>query len=282
MIYIEENLGKRIPLEGTINTRDLGGYKTSDGRTVKFNRVIRTDNLSRITDNDIDFLVNTYHPVYDLDLRSPNEMRGKEDRKIPNCKLIYLPVSENLDSLGIEHPHEEFITPSHDLDGVIHFIYTLSADGDITNAMENSYRTFISSPSGKKNYAKFLEILINNKENAILFHCADGKDRAGIAAALFLLLLGVDEKTVKKEYLLTNENTWDKANHRYNYLKNDCHIVNEKLLNSVKMLAGVRINWLEAALEQLRLGYGGVESYFLNELGFTKNDLESLRNNYLE
>lgn len=282
MNNIDNNLGKRIALEGTINTRDLGGYKTSDGRKIKFKRIIRTDNLSRITDNDIKYLLENYNPKFDLDLRSENECQRKKDKPIPGCLLLYLPVSENLDRLGIEHPHEEFITDSKDLDGLINFIYRLSKDGDVTNAMEESYKTFLSSPSGKKNYRKFFEILIQNKEGSVIFHCADGKDRAGIASALFLSLMGVDENTVKKEYLLTNDNTYDKAYSRYNYLKNECHITNEKLLNSVKMLAGVRINWLNAALELINISYGGIESYFINELGFNKSDLKELKDNYLE
>ena len=277
----EQKPGTRIPLEGTINTRDLGGYPTRDGRKVKFGRVIRTDNLSRITQKDIDFLVKTYHPTYDIDLRSPSECRGKEDKPIPGCNLVYLPVNEDLDSLGIEHPHEEFITESHDLDGIIHFIYTLSADGDITKAMENSYIAFVSTDCGKRNYRRFFEILIKT-QGTPPFHCADGKDRAGIAAAMFLLLLGVDEETVKKEYLLTNDNTWDKATSRYNYLKYDCKIDNEKLINSVKMLAGVRINWLNAALDQINLRFGGMENYFTEQLGLSREDLTRLKDNYLE
>ncbi len=282
MNYKNNTLGKRIVLDGTINTRDLGGYQSNDGRKIKFKRIIRTDNLSRLTDKDISFLLKNYNPKFDLDLRSENECRGKKDKEIPGCQLIYLPVSQNLDLLGIEHPHEEFITESKDLDGLIHFIYRLSLDGDVTNAMEDSYKTFISSESGKTNYRKFFEILIQNKEGSVIFHCADGKDRAGIAAALFLSLMGIDENTVREEYLITNENTWDKANSRYNYLKNECKITNEKLLNSVKMLAGVRINWLNAALEFINITYGGVEGYFINELGFNKDNLKELRDNYLE
>lgn len=278
----EKKIGERIPLQGTINTRDLGGYTTEDGRKVRFKRVIRTDNLSRLTDEDITFLVGQFNPKYDIDLRSSSECLNKQDKPIPGCELIYLPVSEDLDNNGIEHPHEEFITDSHDLDGLIHFIYILSKDGDVTKAMENSYINFISTDCGKRNYRRFFEILKDNREGSVLFHCADGKDRAGLAAAMFLLILGVDEETVKKEYLLTNDNTWDKAISRYNYLKNDCGIQNEKLLNSVKMLAGVRINWLNAALDKINLGFGGIENYFTEQLGFSKEDIKSLRDNYLE
>ena len=99
---------------------------------------------------------------------------------------------------------------------------------------------------------------------------------------MFLLLLGVDEETVKKEYLLTNDNTWDKATSRYNYLKYDCKIDNEKLINSVKMLAGVRINWLNAALDQINLRFGGMENYFTEQLGLSREDLTRLKDNYLE
>jgi len=47
---------RRVPLRGAVNFRDLGGYKTSDGRSIKWDRIFRSDNLARLTDKDQDLL----------------------------------------------------------------------------------------------------------------------------------------------------------------------------------------------------------------------------------
>ena len=70
-------LSKRINLEGTINTRDLGGYEGFEGKHIVFNRLIRTDSLSQLTKNDINFLVDNYNPKWDIDLRSEDEIKKK-------------------------------------------------------------------------------------------------------------------------------------------------------------------------------------------------------------
>ena len=54
-------------------------------------------------------------------------------------------------------------------------------------------------------YAQFFELLTEEREGAILWHCSAGKDRVGIATALLLTFLGFDYETVMQDYLLTNQ-----------------------------------------------------------------------------
>jgi len=191
-------LSLRIKLDGTINTRDLGGFETTDHRHIRYKRIIRTDNLSRLTPEDISYFENELQARFDIDLRSNSEICGKNDKEIPFCQYVHCPITDDLNSGKSQHPHEEFIIDHPNIKSLIGFIYTISSDGDITTSMENSYRSFLGLPFGIKHYRLFLDIVRKNKEGSVLYHCADGKDRAGIATVLFLSVLGVDRETIIK------------------------------------------------------------------------------------
>lgn len=277
-----QNLSQRIPLEGTLNTRDMGGYKAKDGRTLKYKRLIRTDKLNNITDNDVLYIENVLKARFVCDFRTPDAIEKTPDRRLKNCQFVQTPVSADLDNGRKEHPHEEFNVPDKSISGLIHFIYTISPDGDVTYGMQNNYMHYVLDDIGLKNYRKFLLVLKDNKEGSVLFHCADGKDRAGVGAALAMLALGMEKEAAIHDYLKTNEYTKEKMVKRLTYLKEECHMTNEKVLNSVGMLAGVRQNWLEAALDAIDSKYGSIENYFHEGLLLTEEDLQELRDNYLE
>lgn len=276
-----EQLSKRIPLEGTINTRDLGGYPASDGRHIKYKRLIRTDRLSSLTEKDIAFLVQNYQPKYDIDLRRKGEIKIHPDKPIPGCVYINDPVSEEMDKRGKEHPHPNYETNDIDINGLIHYLYTISPNGDSRTAMENSYRRYIESDFSQKAIAKFFRILIQNKEGSILYHCSDGKDRAGMMTALVLLTLGVSKNDVLYDYLKTNENTKGKRDFRDHYLHEVIKLPNELLIQSILLVAGVSQNWFEAAYQAIQ-DFGGIQKYMREQIKLTDEEIEALKANYLE
>jgi protein-tyrosine phosphatase len=274
--------GLRIPLEGTINTRDLGGYPTRDGSSVKYGRAIRTDNLSHITEKDAAYLSNVLHAHYIVDFRGENELPGREDKPVSGAEYVFCPVEEALEKKYTPHPHEEFIIDKPNIASLVNYIYLISPDGDVTYAMENSYRGFVGEEWGKRHYRIFFDLLLRNETGSLLFHCADGKDRAGVGAALFLSALGVPRDAVLYDYLKTNDYTDEKAKNREKYLREECHITNEKAIRSVMMLAGTRRNWIEAAFFEMERQYGSVESYLKEGLGLSDPDLAKLRKEYTE
>ena len=272
-----------IPLEGTINTRDLGGYQRKDGRRIKEKRLIRSDALTHITAKDAKFLKEERNLRYDIDFRSPEEIAAKPEIAIDGVKYLNFSVEESLTSLlPIEHPHEAYNIPDKNIAGIVSFIYHLDPNGDVTHAREHTYRYFVSGELGRKGYRKFLHTLYENKEGACLFHCADGKDRCGIGTGLLLSLLGRDKEEIIKDYLLTNVFTKKKAEYQTAYLRNECKIKNETLINSVRILAGVRENFFRAALDYIDQNYNGMDAYLHNEMQFTDERIEDRRDNYLE
>ncbi len=272
-----------IPLEGTINTRDLGGYKRKDGRKIKEKRLIRSDALTRISDKDAKFLKEERNLRYDIDFRSQEEISAKPEIAIEGVKYLDFSVEESLTSLlPVEHPHEPFDIPDKNIAGIVSFIYHLDPNGDVTHARENTYCYFVSGELGRKGYRSFLHTLYNNKEGSCLFHCADGKDRCGVGTALLLSLLGMDREEIIKDYLLTNIFTKEKANYQTSYLRDICKIKNETLINSVGILAGVRENFIRAAFDYIDKNYNGIDSYLHNEMQFTDERIKDRRDNYLE
>lgn len=274
------SLSERIPLKGTINTRDLGGYVGKGGKIVKFKRIIRTDDLNRLTRGDINELISKYNPKWDIDLRSAGEAKKRPDREIPGCKYIRLPFHEN-DSTIMEDKHSIYHLSDNHLDHLIDFIYFMNPDGDVDKAMEKSNRAYFSNPKAIESLRQFLIILKDNKEGSVMFHCADGKDRTGFGAALLLSLLGVSKEDIIQDYLKTNENTKAKALRRKKFLE-DNNFPNQKLMKGLVEIAGVKQNWLEAGLNSLEKDYGNSENFATKVLGFSEKDLEELRENYLQ
>ena len=84
---------RRVPLEGSVNFRDLGGYKTVDGRRVKWGLVFRSDNLGRLTDRDVAYLEKMGIRLV-CDFRTPAEAKKLPDRfpRDKRAKYQHLPI----------------------------------------------------------------------------------------------------------------------------------------------------------------------------------------------
>ena len=92
----------------------------------------------------------------------------------------------------------------------------------------------------------------------------------------------VHKEEIIKDYLLTNVFTKKKAEYQRAYLRNECEIKNETLINSVGILAGVRENFIRAAFDYIDQNYNGMDAYLHNEMQFTDERIEDRRDNYLE
>ncbi len=272
---------RTISLEGTLNTRDLGGLKTKDGRRIRKNLLIRTDCLYRLTKKDVETLSRKYHALYDIDFRNDRERKDRPEVPIPHCTIINLSIT-NDHNMGITPPpHETYGITKTRMLTLFDFIYCLSKDANIKKGMEKSYRNYVSSPLGQEGYSRFLHLVLEaNGKGAVLFHCADGKDRAGIATYLLLKTLGVEDKTILEDYLLTNESVKEKKEKRYKALS--LYGVKEPLLSSAVMLAGVEENWLQAAMDCIEKDFGSFDNYRRERLHFSDEEQKRLRDIYLE
>ncbi|WP_069160016.1 tyrosine-protein phosphatase [Nocardia altamirensis] len=167
---------RSLTLHGVQNARDIGGYRTVDGKTVRSGLVYRTGQLNNATPADLAELSNRQVRVVD-DLRTVYE-RALGPDKIPAG------ATANWDDVIGQAPPEALVS-------------TLTGGDSL-------YRAFITAPGANQAFASVLHDIIGTTDGAVLFHCTAGKDRTGWTAAVLLTLLGVDRDTVTQDYLLSN------------------------------------------------------------------------------
>jgi protein-tyrosine phosphatase len=169
-----------VPFSTVFNFRDLGGYPAAGGRTVRWGRLYRSDGLFRLTEDDFTtFAALDVRTV--LDLRRPDELET-DGRIAAALDLYYHNVNFHAD---LWPPHElgPEAMPRYLADR-----YAEMADGGITGA----------NPVGAA-----LRLLVRDDLSPLVFHCAAGKDRTGVLAALTLSLLGVDDDDIADDYALS-------------------------------------------------------------------------------
>lgn len=241
---------RRLPMEGGYNFRDLGGYRTTDGKFTKWGRVFRSDDLHTLTDADLNYLSSI--PVITIvDFRSKEEIQEAPDREVPSAhnNYAYSISPGNLTSSSDSAAFDLSALQSMDMDSMMMAINI----------------QLVTDPESIRMYKRFFSLLLENR-GPLLFHCTAGKDRTGMAAALFLLGLGVDEETVMNDYLLSNE------------------FIREKFAPLVARypsfapLAGVNARYLQAGLDRIKSDHGTVENYLKEALNV---DIEKLRQTYL-
>jgi protein-tyrosine phosphatase len=178
---------RRVILEGAVNFRDIGGYRTQDGRRVQWGKVFRSDGLSRLTDNDHQLLKNMGIKSI-IDFRTPAEVKSSPDR---------LPADGSMSHVNLAVTH-----------GSIDFVEALKRlkKGDSTwltpDFMVNGYVNNIDAFAHV--WGRVINEVAISDGDPVLFHCTGGKDRTGTCAALILLALGVPEDTVVDDHQLSN------------------------------------------------------------------------------
>jgi len=238
----------RLPLEGTFNTRDIGGYACADGHVTKFGAFLRSDDLSNLTERDFNTL-HSYGLVAVIDLRGPSE-------------LAYLPSPcqkrDGIEYINVSLMKEAIGTPA-----------------DITRTVTDFPEDYLKSAylgmleGSKPEIAEVFRFIANCKPGCVLFNCTAGKDRTGITAALLLGLAGVSKIDILVNYLVTQT-----------YLQENKRMQSE-LSNIPVGLRYSRLEYMEPALELISTKYGGFKDYLLST-GLSDNELTSVRSRFIE
>lgn len=246
---------RKILLDGTSNTRELGGYKTEDGRSLKWGVLYRSDKLSELTDADQEYLLQLGIKRV-IDFRSSEEKQNEPDQLPSTLKYIEMPIEAD----GAIRPKVEAILKG-------------DLNEDVGAILVETNKEFISDFSGV--YKGFIESLIENQEPT-LFHCTAGKDRAGFAAALVLLAVGVPEKIVIEDYMKTNKYTEETIQDYIN--KINLYSLGSVDAEILRPLLGVEERFIRAALDEIKQKYGSVENFIRDELKIRDESIIELKN----
>jgi protein-tyrosine phosphatase len=248
------------PFEGVVNFRDLGGYETTDGHRVKWGQVFRSGHLARATKKDR-VLIRRMGIRLIYDFRTPGEVKAQPD---------WLPDDGSIEYLQLPIVHGEF-DPVAAMESL--------KKGDISWLTEDfMIRRYIQKIDDFPDiWGEFIARAADSASRPLVFHCTAGKDRAGAAAALILLALGVPEETVIRDHGLSNV-----------YIADALKMINERIVamgidpQKVAPYFTAPRNAIVALINHIRTTYGSATNYLQTRAGISPNRLERLKNELLD
>jgi len=248
---IADSSVREVKLQGAVNFRDLGGYKTKDGKKVKMGLLYRSAALNTLTEADV-AKIEALHIKYDFDFRGPYEVKTAPDKIPAGTTRIALPAgSENIGDSNYMKNMGKYMKS----DSFLVSFYT------------------ILTPF-KERYMPLFDSLVNNKTNSpMLFHCTAGKDRTGIAAAFILYALGVDEETIFNDYEATN---YYRRNENAKAIAQmvKYYGLEEKMATN---MMGAKREYIQSTFATIKAQYGTMDNYLEKVLGLNSKKIKQLR-----
>ncbi len=238
-----------VPVTGTSNLRDLGGYTAADGKRVRRGLVFRSAALSNLTPSD-------QRLIAALGLRTICDFRGQRERersqtKVPGATVVSLPIEPTVGASLRDLLHTKEVTGQA-----------------LESVLQQSYRAYALASTMQ--YRAMLDHILDGG-TPLLFHCTAGKDRTGFSAALLLTALGVPWDQVVVDFEATNQ-LW----RRETLPSADLPlVVRESLLRADPAL-------LTGAFTAAREEYGSIAHYLEAALGLIPARLARLRSLLLE
>jgi protein tyrosine/serine phosphatase len=234
-----------LALEGVENFRDYGDYATAAGRRLHSGRLYRSAHHARATDADLERMGALNHAVI-VDLRRPAE-RVREPSRRPTGWAGRVIENDIGDEEG-EAPHVAFLRQS-----------------DLSTDAVHSYMFawYEAAPFEERHidlFARYFDALAAG-EGPVIIHCAAGKDRTGLLAALTHHLAGVSDADVVEDYLLTNNAA---------RIERRAPEVAQRLAEAlgrtpsdaaVRAFLGVEADYLQRAFDVIRARYGSLDAY---------------------
>jgi len=250
---LADSTERLVHMQGAVNFRDIGGYKTKDGKEVKWGMVYRSASIAKLTDSDMDTLKNKHiHTV--IDFRGHSESAAAPDRLLPGTDYTLSPAGS--DSL----PDMKQMA-------------TMLKNDDFLNSF---YGEKGAEYAGDRFRPLFQKLMTEKKGEAILYHCTGGRDRTGMATALFLYTLGVPEQTIEADYVASNI-----------YLGNTMSGYTDQIAKAtgmtpeeVKQKMDLRPELIRAFFASIKSKYGSIENFLQKEMGIGPKEIKLLREKY--
>jgi hypothetical protein len=252
-----------VALEGAFNFRDLGGYPSRDGRTTRWGRLFRSDTLHELTEADVEVL-RSLGLVTVVDLRTPRELdrtgRGRlEPERIDFHHLSVLgdaaPAmgeSAKGDDGGESDNRRRDGSSEGEVPGE-----AIAAPAPVGEDLSARYRWYLDV--GRESLTAALRLIGDPARLPLVFHCAAGKDRTGVLAALVLDLVGVDHEVIVEDYLITA----GRMELILGRFRSDPTLA-ERLARVPPATYGVEAVTMRSFLDGLRLEFGGARAWAAN------------------
>jgi protein-tyrosine phosphatase len=221
---------RTLEFEGCVNFRDLGGYRTADGRTVAWRRLFRADGLNKLTDTDRNQLTGLgLTTVIDLRTLDEAEQRGSFPVDEVPVRYVSLPLTDVL-------PAAEELP-----------------DWGEAAYVATRYGSMVAE--GGHVLTEAIDVLASADALPAVMHCSAGKDRTGVLSALVLAFLGVPDETIVEDYALSGA-AMERLLER---LKAEYPEAQEEVERFAPAILHVVPETMEQFLAALRLEYGSYD-----------------------
>jgi protein-tyrosine phosphatase len=248
-----------LPLASASNYRDLGGYRTTDGRHVRWGRIYRSGAAPLLSDKDLAY-------VRSLGIESMVDLRSVDERELAPSRF---------------GPGVRYFTQDYSYSALL--AAGRDENGHVTHAA--LYRSWLTLLAPQFRIA-FREL--RRSSGAVALNCTAGQDRTGVATALILSALGVPRTTIFEDYHLSTtsrrpENEmpqFDPAEYPNNPAA--APSAQTRLAKPRPLYGATGRAHLEEAFDEIEARWGSVDAYLSQELGVGPEEIEQLRVRYLE
>jgi protein-tyrosine phosphatase len=258
--------GRSLGLASVPNLRDVGGYKTRDGRIVKTKLLYRSSQLARVSAADKEKLAA-------LGLTAVYDLRTADERKA---------LPDELPAGATAVPLDVFADSDQEVPAKLRAILQKPAEATAETAatvdalFAKAYREFVTLPGARKAYGELFRRLGEAGAGPAVVHCTSGKDRTGWAAAALLALLGVPEDAIAEDFAKSNDHLlpgYAKAVEAFAKAGGDPAVA--------RAILGVKAEYLRASFDEVKAKYGTIEGYFAKGLGIDEAGQKALRDQFL-
>lgn len=259
---------QQIGLSSVHNARQLGGYIIGD-KQIKKDLLLRTARLSALSAEDSLLLTEKYKVQCIYDFRSAGEIQTAPD-VIPGDSR-HLPLSISFSDNGGQADYKVESDAQ-----MIQMLLENAEHPKIQAMCEVMYDKIFFDESSQVVYRQFFADLLTLDPNdgAVLWHCTQGKDRAGCASAMLLAALGAERDLIVADFTLSK--------HYYDPHTAKIPTATEAQQKAISTLISANPTIFEATLDKVEARYGSLANYLTECIGVTPEMMETLREKFLE
>lgn len=268
---------RTIAFEGIENGRDMGGLIMKDGHTVRTGMLVRSGNLSKATEGDVALLKEHYRLTDVFDFRFEAEANAAPDRVIDGVSYTHLSTLPKAFMEGFSSSRPD--TTKMDTRDLAAILMKYAFDTKAQTMARRLYPSIVTDSIAQHYYGEFLRSVLNAK-GGVLWHCSQGKDRAGWASAFVLAALGADRNVIVEDFGLSNRSYAPHVEALSAKVRQQEG--GEEAVAFIQAMVGVSRENFEATLDLIDQQYGSLSQYLENQLGFTEEEQQQLRDKYLK
>jgi protein-tyrosine phosphatase len=269
-------LGYRIlPMSGMYNFRDIGGYRTEEGKRIKWGVGFRSDHLQNLNDDGFEFLRSIGLKSV-IDFRSPFEVD-----KDPNPFFSEEAQAFNFDPqahVAMAAGSAQNLDTSEDMKE--RALKAIASGETGAQQMIDQQLAFVDSPTSIEAFKQTLKTVAQAENIPTMQHCRGGKDRTGFALMVLEGLLGVPTSSLVYDYMLTNRARAKKNVSYYNRFLEETG--NEKIAQYLYSLFDTKEEFICASIEKILTNYGTIRQYAQIVLELSDEEISALEELFLE